>query len=69
MNVEKCFIDVYVVMKTNKPILITIKYKNGEKQTTVWHPFWGPKPNLKKAKEEGRLIEKEKHYEIIKEYE
>ena len=50
-----------------KPILLTQKFKDGTIYTEIWCPFWGKKPDLEKAKEQGKLIETDKYYEIINE--
>ena len=52
-------------MSENKPILLTHEYKDGTIWTVVWHPFWGEKPDLGQAKAEGKLLETDKHYQII----
>ena len=48
----------------DKPILISTTYKDGSKESVVWCPFWGKKPDLEKAKAEGKLLETNNYYEI-----
>ena len=50
----------------DKPIVIRVYEDNEELGTVdvVWCPFWSKKPDLEKAKAEGRLIETKSHYLI-----
>jgi len=51
-------------MEKDKPIILVTKLPDGGTRSLVWCPFWGRKPDLDKAKEEGRLTEKNAYYEI-----